>query len=320
MVLIQAAGRSSVHATFSPLRRMPPPPASATLDAPPSRAADLRELLKPGISLFVTVTAAAGYLFGTDGSIDLGRLLALLAGTALTAGGSGALNHWMEREHDARMRRTERRPLPGGRIGPGAVIAYGLATLALGLAFLLAFVNPLTTGLAALTAFGYLFVYTPMKRWSTLNTLVGAVPGALPALGGFAAATGTLGAGGWAIFAILFLWQLPHFMALAWMYREDYARGGFVMLPVVHPDGRSTAFVSLAAALLLLIAGVIPAALGVAGGLYLAGIAGLGTWFTLPAFSFYNEPTDARARRLLLASIVYVPAFFGLVVLDHFLL
>ncbi len=299
---------------------MPPPPASATLGAPPSRAADLRELLKPGISLFVTVTAAAGYLLGTDGPIDLARLAALLAGTALTAGGSGALNHWLERGHDARMRRTERRPLPGGRIGPGAVFAYGLAALGLGLALLFAFVTPLVAGLAALTAAGYLLVYTPMKRRSALNTLVGAVPGALPALGGFAAATGTLGPAGWAVFAILFLWQLPHFLALAWMYREDYARGGFVMLPVVQPDGRSTALVALAAALLLLLAGVVPAALGVAGWLYLAGMAGLGTWFTLPAFSFYNEPTDARARRLLLASIVYVPAFFALVVLDHFLL
>ncbi|MEM1041507.1 MAG: heme o synthase [Bacteroidota bacterium] len=300
---------------------MPPPPAAAaTLDAPPSRAADLGELLKPGISLFVTVTAAAGYLFGTAGSIDLARLVALLLGTALTAGGSGALNHWMERAHDARMRRTEQRPLPGGRISPGAVVAYGVATTALGLALLLTFVNPLTTTLAALTVVAYLLVYTPMKRWSSLNTLVGAVPGALPALGGYAAATGTLGAAGWAIFAILFLWQLPHFMALAWMHRDDYARGGFVMLPSQDPDGRSTALVSLAATLLLLIAGVVPAALGVAGWLYLAGIAGLGTWFTLPAFSFYNEPTDARARRLLLASIVYVPAFFGLVVLDHFLL
>ncbi len=299
---------------------MPPPSASATLDAPPSRAADLRELLKPGISLFVTVTAAAGYLFGTAGPIDLVRLVALLVGTALTAGGSGALNHWMERTYDAQMKRTERRPLPGGRISPGAVLAYGLAALALGLAVLITFVNPLTTSLAALTAAAYLAVYTPMKRWSTLNTLVGAVPGALPALGGFAAATGTLGAAGWAIFTILFLWQLPHFMALAWMYREDYARGGFVMLPVVQPDGRSTALVALSAALLLLIAGVVPAAMGVTGWLYLAGMAGLGTWFTLPAFSFYNEPTDARARRLLLASIVYVPAFFALVVLDHFLL
>ncbi len=294
--------------------------ASATLDTAPSRAADLRELLKPGISLFVTVTAAAGYLFGATGSVDFARFAALLGGTALTAGGSGALNHWLERGHDARMQRTQRRPLPDGRIGPGVVVVYGSVALGLGLALLLAFVNPLTASLAALTAFGYLVVYTPLKRKSALNTLVGAVPGALPALGGFAAATGTLGPGGWAIFAILFLWQLPHFLALAWMYRADYARGGFVMLPVVAPDGRSTALVSLGATLALLVAGVVPAALGVAGWLYLAGMAGLGTWFTLPAFSFYNDPTDARARRLLLASIVYIPVFFALVVLDHVLL
>ncbi|MDX1531156.1 MAG: protoheme IX farnesyltransferase, partial [Rhodothermales bacterium] len=166
------------------------------------------------------------------------------------------------------------------------------------------------------TSLGYLFVYTPLKRRTKFNTLVGAVPGALPALGGWAAATGTLSAGGWALFAILFLWQLPHFLSLAWMYREDYARAGFQMLPVVEPDGRSTALHALGASLVLLIAGVLPFALGVAGLLYLVGMLALGVWFTLPAFAFFAEPTHHRARRLLLASIAYVPAFFGLVVLD----
>ena len=306
----------------APVRRMPPPPStgSVTLRAAPTRAADLRELLKPGISLFVVTTAAAGYLLGTTGGIDLVRLVALLAGTALTAGGSGALNHWWEREYDAKMKRTQERPLPTGRVSPGFVLGYGLATIALGLALLLAFVNPLTTGLAAATALCYLLVYTPLKRHTKYNTLVGAVPGALPALGGYVAATGSLGATGWAIFAILFLWQLPHFLSLAWMYREDYARGGFVMLPVVEPDGRSTALLALGATLALLVAGVVPAALGTAGWLYLVGMGALGTWFTLPAFSFYNEPSPERARRLLLASIVYVPTFVTLVIADHFLL
>ena len=293
---------------------------SVTLRAAPSRAADLRELLKPGISLFVVTTAAAGYLLGAAGGIDLLRFVALLAGTGLTAGGSGALNHWWEREHDALMTRTKDRPLPAGRIAPGAVLAYGISTLAVGLVVLLTFVNPLTTVLAAVTALSYLLVYTPLKRRTKYNTLVGAIPGALPALGGFVAATGSISAVGWSIFAILFLWQLPHFLSLAWMYRDDYKRGGFVMLPVVEPDGQSTALHALGATLALLVAGVVPAALGATGWLYLVGMGVLGTWFTLPAFSFYNEPTPERARRLLLASIVYVPTFVTLVIADHFLL
>lgn len=292
---------------------------AATLAAP-SRASDFRELLKPGISTFVVVTAAAGYLFGAPTGVEPGVLLALLAGTALTAGGSGALNHAWERKHDALMERTQDRPIPAGRIRVGVAIAYGLLTLALGLGLLFLFVNPLTTGLAALTALAYLFVYTPLKRHTRYNTLVGAIPGALPALGGFAAATGTLGAGGWAIFAILYLWQLPHFFSLAWMYREDYARGGFAMLPAFDPEGKATALWALVAALALVVAGVLPTALGFAGWIYLVGMAALGTWFTLPAFSFYNEPSHRRARRLLLASIAYVPVFFALVVLDYVLL
>lgn len=299
-----------------------PPPSHGTLalDAAPSRAADFRVLLKPGISIFVTVTAAAGYLFGATAGIDLPAFVALLAGTALTAGGSGALNHVWERRPDALMARTRNRPIPSGRIRAGVAVAYGLAALALGLAVLALFVNSLTTGLAALTSVAYVLVYTPLKRKTWHNTFVGAVPGALPALGGYAAATGTLGAGGWAAFAIVFLWQLPHFFSLAWMYRADYANGGFAMLPSFDPSGRKTAFVALVSSLLLVIAGVVPTALGITGWIYLIGMAGLGTWFTLPAFSFFNAPTDPRARRLLLASIVYVPAFFALVVLDYFLL
>lgn len=299
----------------------PPPPRRAlALDTAPSRVTDFRTLLKPGISVFVTVTAAAGYLFGAAGGIDIAAFVALLAGTALTAGGSGALNHVWERKPDALMRRTQNRPIPSGRIRAGVALAYGLVAIALGLAVLVLFVNTLTTVLAAVTAAAYVLVYTPLKRRTWHNTLVGAVPGALPALGGYAAATGTLGTGGWAAFAIVFLWQLPHFFSLAWMYRDDYARGGFAMLPSFDSDGRKTALFALVAALLLVIAGVVPTALGITGWLYLIGMAALGTWFTLPAFSFFNEPTNDRARRLLLASIAYVPVFFALVVLDFFLL
>jgi protoheme IX farnesyltransferase len=285
----------------------------------PGLLADLKELAKPGISVFVMATAAAGYLLGAGGALSAPVLAALLGGTALTAGGSGALNHLLERNLDARMRRTRRRPIPAGRVSPALAAVYGLATVTAGLALLWAYTNSLTAALALATTVGYLAVYTPLKRKTAWNTLIGAVPGALPALGGYAAATGTLGPGGWAVFAILFLWQLPHFFALAWMFREDYARAGYAMLPVTHPDGRATALAALLPTVLLLIAGVVPAALGLTGWLYLAGMLALGTWFTLPAFSFASEPTDARAKRLLLASIVYVPAFFGLVVLDRLL-
>lgn len=285
----------------------------------PSLVADLKELAKPGITVFVVATAAAGYLLGTGSALSAPTLAALLAGTALTAGGAGALNHLLERDRDARMRRTARRPLPTGRISPAFAAAYGSAGVLAGLALLALHTNLLTAALALGTVVGYLAVYTPLKRWTAWNTLVGAVPGALPALGGYAAATGTLGPGGWAIFAILFLWQLPHFFALAWMFRDDYARAGYAMLPVVHPDGRATALAALFPTLALLVAGVVPAALGLMGWLYLAGMLALGTWFTLPAFAFASEPTDDRARRLLLASIVYVPAFFGLVVADRLL-
>lgn len=314
--------RSRMRADADPLAVSAPRfsgPATAVA-ARPGLLADLRELLKPGISVFVVATAAAGYLFGAASGVEPGTLLALMIGTGLTSGGSAALNHLLERRADGLMRRTQRRPVASGRITPAAALGYGLAVTLAGLAVLAAFTNGLTALLALATAAGYVGVYTPMKRWTTMNTFVGALPGALPALGGYAAATGALGPGGWVAFAILFLWQLPHFFALAWMYREDYARGGFVMLPVAYPDGRATALISLAATLTLLVVGILPVVIGLMGWLYFAGMLVLGTWFTLPAFSFAAEPTDERARRLLLASIVYVPAFFLLVVLDFVLL
>lgn len=315
--------------------RPPPAPLSAPADAALSspggggvavadgalraRAADYRELLKPGISVFVTTTAAAGYLLGAPAGVDPPALLGLLAGTALTAGGSGALNHVLERGPDARMERTRRRPIPAGRIRPGVAAAYGLALVGGGLAALAATTNGLTTGLALATVVLYLLVYTPLKRRTPHNTLVGAVPGALPALGGATAATGGVGAVGLAVFALLFLWQLPHFYALAWMYRADYAAGGFRMLPTVEPSGRAAGALALGAALVLVVVGLLPTALGAAGWPYFVGMAGLGVAFTLPAFAFFQEPNDGRARRLLLASILYVPAFFALVALDALL-
>jgi protoheme IX farnesyltransferase len=281
--------------------------------------ADFKELLKPGITTFVVVMAAAGYVVAAEGPIDWAVLAGLMVGTALTAGGAAALNHVAERKYDAQMARTAARPLPTGRVSAAAAAAYGAACAALGAVVLAATTNAVTTGLALLTVVLYVAVYTPMKRRTAWNTLVGAVPGALPALGGAAAASGQVDATGWSLFAVLFLWQLPHFFALAWMYREDYRQAGFRMLPSVRGGERITAWLVLVSTLLLLVAGVVPAALDKAGPLYLAGMGLLGTAFTLPAFSFFSDPNDTRARRLLLASIAYVPAFFGLVVLDFLL-
>lgn len=285
-------------------------------DAVRARLADFKELLKPGITVFVVVMAAAGYLLAADGPVDWALLAGLALGTGLTAGGAAALNHVVERRHDARMPRTARRPVATGRLSVAIAVAYAAVCVALGAVVLALTTNPLTTALALLTVVLYVAVYTPLKRVTVHNTLVGAIPGALPALGGAAAATGLLTPTGWALFAILYLWQLPHFFALAWMYRDDYRAGGFQMLPSGRGGKRTMARLVLASSLGLLVAGVLPAAVGQAGPLFLGGMALLGTAFTLPAFSFYAEPNDLRARRLLLASIAYVPLFFVLVVLD----
>ena len=287
------------------------------------RVADYKELLKPGIAGFVVVMAAASYVLATRGAVDWWVLLGLMGGTGLTAGGAGALNHLVERRFDALMPRTAARPLAAGRLQAGPAAAYALACAAAGALLLATTTNALTTGLAVLTVVLYVAVYTPLKRRTVHNTLVGAVPGALPALGGVTAATGSLDATGLALFAILYLWQLPHFYALAWMYRADYLQGGFRMLPSgTRSDAhgqRAVRRLVLGATLALLVAGVVPTAIGSAGVLYLVGVSAIGTAFTIPAFSFFAEPTDERARRLLLASIAYVPAFFVLVVLDTLL-
>lgn len=280
--------------------------------------ADYKELSKPGITAFVVTMAASGYLLAAPGPIEWAALLGLMAGTALTGGGAAALNHVVERAHDARMARTASRPLPAGRLGALHATAYALASVALGGALLALTTNALTTGLALATVALYVGVYTPLKRRTVHNTLVGAVPGALPALGGAAAASGALAPVGWALFAVLYLWQLPHFYALAWMFREDYRGAGFRMLPYGGGERQMAALV-LGATVALWAAGVVPGLLGHAGAVFTAGMAAVGAAFLVPAGRFFAGPDDDRARRLLLASIAYVPAFFVLVVADFLL-
>ncbi|GIV59005.1 MAG: protoheme IX farnesyltransferase [Rhodothermaceae bacterium] len=290
-----------------------------SLDAAVPLWRDYLALTKPEITFLVAVSALAGFFLGSPETLDGWRLLATLAGVSLTAGGSGALNHYLERDLDARMRRTARRPLVTGRIAPERARTFGTVLVAAGLAILCPLTNPLTGVLAALTVVLYLYVYTPLKRVTKYNTLVGTLPGALPALGGYTAATGHPGAAGWALFAVLVCWQMPHFFALAWMYRKDYARAGYAMLPVVEPGGRSTVRQTLFFSLLMLLASLAPPLMGAAGWPYFAGAFLLGLGFLRPVFRFYAAPTSAHARSVLLASIRYIPLLVGCIVLDRLL-
>lgn len=286
------------------------------------------ELGKPGISLLATATAAAGYLVAWPGASGAGdaasllgpagwRLAALLAGTLLAAAGTNALNQLLEREHDARMPRTRARPLPSGRLSPERAAAFVVVVSGVGIGILAAAVNLLAAGLAALTLVSYAFVYTPMKRVSPAAVLVGSVPGAFPILGGWAAATGSLAPGAWTLFAIVFLWQLPHFAGLDWMCREDYRRGGYRTVAVADGSGRSTAVQAVGSAALLVAVGAIPTVLGLAGGLYLAGALLLGGAYLAAGLPLAAEVTARRSRRLFLVSLAYLPLVLGLLVADR---
>jgi protoheme IX farnesyltransferase len=267
----------------------------------------------------VTISALAGFLIGSPGAIDVWTLLVTLVGTGLCAGGVGVLNHCMEQDLDARMKRTAARPLPAGRVNPTTAGFFGMALVAAGIGLLCPLVNPLTAILAALTAVLYLFVYTPLKQVTTYNTLIGTIPGALPALGGYTAATGSVGWGGWTAFAVLACWQMPHFLSLAWMYRKDYARGEYAMLPVEQPDGDATAYQMIGFTVLLLAASLVPSVWGDAHLLYTVGAAALGGWFLYTAVRFFRRRTGHQARRVLKASIVYVPVWVALLFVDWLL-
>ncbi|PYP30382.1 MAG: protoheme IX farnesyltransferase [Gemmatimonadetes bacterium] len=274
------------------------------------------ELTKPRITQLVLLTAAAGFYLGAGSVVDLWLLLHTLLGTALVAAGTNAFNQLRERDVDARMQRTRGRPLPSGRLSPRAAGAFAGVISVLGVVYLALAVNLLTAGLAALTLASYVLLYTPLKRKTSLNTLIGAVPGALPIVGGWTAAGGALGPAVLALFWILFLWQLPHFLALAWIYREDYRRGGLAMLSVDDPDGRATGWMALLYAVALLPVSLTPTLLGVTGARYFVGAVMLGAVYVGVAAALTRAATTARAWRVFLASIVYLPALLTLMVLD----
>jgi heme o synthase len=269
--------------------------------------ADYVALTKPRLNFLVVASSAAGYFLGAARALDPWRMAAAVAGTALVAGGAAALNQVSERDTDALMRRTRMRPLPDGRVTPADARMFGLGLSFAGLALLATRATMLAAALAAATLVVYLVVYTPMKRRTSLATLVGAVPGALPPLIGWAASHGSVDAGGASLFAIVFLWQIPHFMAIAWMYRDDYATAGFPMLPVVEPDGRRAGRQAAVYAAALVPVSLVPALVGVSGLMYFALALVLGVALLLLAVRFAASRTDASARALFYGSITYLP-------------
>jgi protoheme IX farnesyltransferase len=276
----------------------------------------LCELFKLRLTGLVLLTTLVGYYLGARGAVSWVLMFHTLFATALLASGAAALNQLIEREHDAKMSRTQDRPLPSGRLTPESVLIIGGACGLIGMIYLAVAVNLLTAALGAATLLSYVFVYTPLKRVTTLNTVIGAIPGALPPLMGWTAARGQISAEGWALFAILCFWQLPHFLAIAWMYRDDYAKAGFVMLPVVDRSGERTGGQALCHTLGLLPISLCPFVFHMVGPVYLAGALILGALFVWCAFEFSRERTLRRARRLFFASIIYLPLLLSLMVVD----
>jgi heme o synthase len=290
---------------------------SVALDARPrvSITRDYLELSKSRIVFMVLITTAAGYLFAAEHVVPL-LMLHTLIGTALVAAGTNALNQYVEREHDAKMQRTRSRPLPAGRITPRAALLFSSAIAVIGTVYLGVAVNWLTAALGAFTLTSYIFVYTPLKRVSTICTVIGAIPGAVPPLMGWTAATNELALGGWIIFGILFLWQLPHFMAISWLYREDYARGGFVMLSTLDEKGAAVARQAVYYTLALLPLSVAPSILGMTGTAYLIGATLSGVALFWSAIRFCFDRSTVNARRVFMISNLYLLTVMLLLVVN----
>ena len=281
-----------------------------------SWSAVFSDLIKARLTTLVLLTTSVGFYIGEIGSINFILFFNTLAATGLVASGASALNQLLECEYDAKMRRTQDRPLPSGRLQPTTVAIFGGVSSVAGLIYLALAVNLLTSVLGAVTLVSYLFIYTPLKRVTWLNTAIGAIPGALPPLMGWTAARNELGGQGWALFAILAFWQMPHFFAIAWLYRDEYAKAGFVMLPNVDSEGRRTGQQTVSHTFALLIASLCPFVFKMAGSVYLFGAIILGAGFLFCAFQFSRHLTLARARQLFLASIIYLPLLLALMVWD----
>jgi len=293
----------------------------ATLDAPrpltaSGRLAAFVDLTKPRITMLVVLTAAAGFCLGSRQGIDVVRLLHMALGITLLASGISTLNQYLERDLDRLMRRTEARPLPSGKLTAMQALIFGISLSIIATAYLAFFINPLSALLGVITLASYLFVYTPLKTRTTLSTVLGAFPGAMPPFIGWVAARGAITIEAWILFAILFLWQFPHFLAIAWMYRDDYARAGIKMLPVVEPDGRVTGQQIIVYTLLLVPVSLMPTLVNLAGRAYLIGAIVLGAGFLFYSVRAAFKRTTWQARQLLLASVLYLPVLFALMVLN----
>jgi len=273
-------------------------------------------LTKPDVTFLVVITTLAGFYLGSRGPIDWALLLNTVLATTLVAGGTAALNQYVERELDAVMRRTAARPLPAGQLHPREVLIFGLATIALGAAWLAIAANVLAALVALATSVLYLGLYTPLKTRTTLSTAVGAIPGALPPLIGWAAAHGSLSVGGWVLFAILFFWQFPHFMAIAWMYRQDYARAGIRMLPVVDEKGNATFRQIICASAILVWVSALPSMIGMAGIYYFFGALILGMILLQVGLWANRSRTNLRAKWLMHATVAHIPILLLWLVLD----
>ena len=288
---------------------------------PRAAPADYLALTKPRIVAMVLVTVAAGYVLAPPSALSgAARMLVLahlLVGTALVAAGTNALNQVWERDVDAHMRRTAGRPLPAGRLSVVEATVFAVGAGLLGVAYLGLLVNRLTATIAAATLVSYVLVYTPLKRRTALATLVGAVPGALPIVGGWTAAGGSLDARAWLLFALLFLWQLPHFLALGWIYRDDYARAGLPTLSAGDPDGRRTFRQAALDAAALLAVSLAPTLIGMTGAFYFIGAIGLSTWLLWTSGACARNPSTDRARRLFRATLVYLPSILFLLIVDR---
>lgn len=277
---------------------------------------DFLALTRPRVVVMVLITTVVGFYLASVGPVDYVRLLHTLIGMAAAAGGTLALNQYLERDVDARMKRTRLRPLPDGRLQPTEALCFGVAITGGGLLYLALFANLLSAFVTAISVASYLFLYTPLKRKTWICSLVGAVPGALPPVIGWAAARGALGLEAWVLFAIMFLWQIPHSLAIARLYRDDYAQAGIRVLPVVEPDGRSTGRQIVSHCLALLAVGLLPTLIGFAGSVYFFGALVLGLMFLGCGILLAISRSEASARLLLFASLVYLPAQLGLMALD----
>jgi len=274
------------------------------------------ELTKPRILVMVLVTTTLGFLLGSAGHGSFVLLLLTLLGVGAATGGAAVLNNYLERDFDAKMVRTRTRALPAGLIEPPRALSFGVGLVLSGVLLLAATVNLLSGFLVLLAAFLYVMVYTPLKRITWWNTTFGAIPGAIPPMAGWAAATGHVGSGAWALFAILFAWQHPHFFAIAWMFRDDYRAAGFKMLPVIEPSGQNTVRLALGFSLVLLGVSLLPTFIGMAGWTYFSGTLLIGLLMLLGALGFARDRTVGNARRLLKSSILYLPLLLLFIVVD----